>query len=322
MKLRRLLDEPIISPSTHPSIGSNIQGPSLIRVPDWVTDPLGTYYLYFADHKGDHIRLAFADELTGPWTVHPGGALQLADSGFLLEPPAATDAEVDALHALYRQHFGEYEPLAGIRSDVAAPHIASPDVRVNEATRQIELYVHGLESLGWQVTRHGTSADGLSFAVGPAIVAETYLRAFSHGGAEYAFVMPGKVLRRQGGPTDFAEGPVVFPATARHSAVRVVGDQIQILWSRVGDAPERLLLSTIDASAPWTEWTASDPIEVLRPERPWEGALLANQPSVRSVAPDPVNQLRDPAFFHDLGRTYVVYAVAGEHGLAIAEVVG
>ena len=36
----RLLDAPIIDASSHASIGHNIQGPSLIRVPDWVPDAL------------------------------------------------------------------------------------------------------------------------------------------------------------------------------------------------------------------------------------------------------------------------------------------
>jgi hypothetical protein len=40
----------------------NINWPSLIRVPDWVEDPLGRYYLYFSHHKGNHIRLAYADD--------------------------------------------------------------------------------------------------------------------------------------------------------------------------------------------------------------------------------------------------------------------
>ena len=50
--ITRLMDKPIIGPDLHPSIGENIQGPSLMQVPDWVKDPLGEYYLYFADHKG------------------------------------------------------------------------------------------------------------------------------------------------------------------------------------------------------------------------------------------------------------------------------
>jgi hypothetical protein len=32
-----------------------------------------------------------------------------------------------------------------------------------------------------------------------------------------------------------------------------------------------------------------------------------------------VRQLRDPAIFREDGRTYLIYSVAGESGLAIAE---
>lgn len=51
----RLLDGPIIGPELHDSIGVNIQGPSLIKVPEWLPNKLGSYYLYFADHKGSYI---------------------------------------------------------------------------------------------------------------------------------------------------------------------------------------------------------------------------------------------------------------------------
>ena len=78
MQVQRLLDQPIISPELHSSIGVNIQVPSAIRTPEWVEDRLGDYYLYFADHKGRYIRLAYADHLTGPWRIHPPGSLQLA----------------------------------------------------------------------------------------------------------------------------------------------------------------------------------------------------------------------------------------------------
>ncbi|MFL5284085.1 MAG: hypothetical protein ACJ8AW_24605 [Rhodopila sp.] len=66
IRVTRLGDGPIIGPWSHPSIGVNIQGPSLIRVPDWVEDRLSDYYPYFADHKGSYIRLAYADRVTGP----------------------------------------------------------------------------------------------------------------------------------------------------------------------------------------------------------------------------------------------------------------
>jgi len=96
VRVERLLDGPIITEATHQSIGANIQGPSLIRVPDWVEERLGRYYLYFADHKGSYIRLAYADDLLGPWIVHPSGSLQIGHSKFPTEPPEATSEQLDA----------------------------------------------------------------------------------------------------------------------------------------------------------------------------------------------------------------------------------
>jgi len=63
-------------------------------------------------------------------------------------------------------------------------------------------------------------------------------------------------------------------------------------------------------------------VEVLRPEFAWEGADAPLEPSVRSTAYGHVNQLRDPTIFEDAdsGRVFLLYAVAGESGIAIAEV--
>jgi len=72
-RVRRFDHNPIIRPHMDDRMGANVQGPSLIRVPDWLPDPLGRYYLYFADHKGSYIRLAYADALEGPWRTHRPG---------------------------------------------------------------------------------------------------------------------------------------------------------------------------------------------------------------------------------------------------------
>ncbi|SVE31246.1 uncharacterized protein METZ01_LOCUS484100, partial [marine metagenome] len=87
VRVERLSDGPIIRPHMDRAMGSNIAGPSLIRVPDWIPNPLGRYYLYFADHRGTYIRLAYADALTGPWTMHEPGSLHLQHSHFVTEPP-------------------------------------------------------------------------------------------------------------------------------------------------------------------------------------------------------------------------------------------
>ena len=46
----------IVAPDMLPSgDGININGPSLIGMPDWAPGRLSAYYLYFADHGGSHI---------------------------------------------------------------------------------------------------------------------------------------------------------------------------------------------------------------------------------------------------------------------------
>ena len=103
MRAQRLLDGPIISTDLHPSIGLNIQGPSVIRAPNWIEGRLGDYYLYFADHKGRYIRLAYADNLLGPWKIHPPGSLQLEESCFPTEPPKVTPEQFAQFEARFKQ---------------------------------------------------------------------------------------------------------------------------------------------------------------------------------------------------------------------------
>lgn len=320
MRVERLLDAPIISAVLDASIGQNIQGPSLIRVPDWLENPLGVYYLYFADHKGSYIRLAYADELTGPWHIYQPGSLQLAQSQFPERPPEVPDEGLERVQAAYAAagidlSSLQHDPLL----ELTAPHIASPDVHVVDDHQRIVMYFHGLEDFGTQLSRVATSTDGIHFHARPEILGRTYMRAFEYAGFVYALAMPGQFYRSNDGLSRFERGPRLFDQNMRHSAVLVRGDQLLVFWTRVGDAPECIVLSRIDLSQPWDEWQESSAVEVLRPERAWEGADQPLEPSVRSVAYGPVNQLRDPAVFCEHGRTYLLYAVAGESGIAIAE---
>jgi hypothetical protein len=292
----------------------------LIRVPDWVQASLGTYYLYFADHKGRYIRLAYADDLRGPWTVYPPGSLQLADSCFLTTPPDAPEDIVEHIKARRASLSGPDTLPHDLVTELTTPHIASPDVHVDPLHHAIVMYFHGLEGLGHQVTRVATSPDGIHFAARSEILGRSYFRAFPYHGYTYAMAMPGQFYRSKDGLSAFAEGPLLFNKNMRHAAVLPREETLYVFWTQVGDTPERILLSTIDVSADWHAWHATKAMEVLRPERPWEGAEAPLEPSVRSVAYGHVNQLRDPAIFVEGERTYLLYAVAGESGIAIAEV--
>ncbi len=312
-----------ISPDTHPSLGANIQGPSVIRTPSWVEDPLGTYLCYFADHKGDHIRLAYADEVSGPWSVVPGGCLSLDESKFLTETPEVTLEVAEGFRAAYDEEFDGYEVL-DLLADLTIPHIASPDVRVNHELGLIEMWFHGLAELGIQTTRYASSVDGVNFEVDEPTFDGTYLRMFQVDGRDYGLAMPGEIVRRSGGPVEFERGPRVLSRRSRHMAAWVSGDELRIFYSDVGDAPERIKMVVVDVSRPWPDWKSGEPIEVIAPVESWEGADEANVPSIRSYWHGPANQLRDPFVFVDDcgegdGEAYLFYAVAGESGIGVAK---
>lgn len=295
----RLLDGPIIVPDMDERMGTNIQGPSLIRVPDWVENPLGKYYLYFAEHRGEYIRLAYADSVTGPWTIYTPGTLTLEESHF---PTTCPPCSVPA---------GSTAP--------AYAHIASPDVHVREDRQEIVMYLHGREP-EVQVTRVAVSKDGLHFEAYPEILGRPYFRVFEHGGYYYGLAMPGFLYRSRDGIGNFAEGPRFFNDDMRHAALLIRDNILYVFWTQVGHAPEVIMVSAIMMEGDWTQWTESEAVELLRPERVWEGANLPLIPSVRGDITVRANQLRDPAIFEEDGEVYLLYSVAGESGIALAKI--
>jgi hypothetical protein len=314
----RLPRNPIVTPDLHPAIGRNIQGPSLICVPDWVKAPLGRYYLYFADHKGDHIRLAYSDSLEGPWRIHAPGALRLEDSLYPTAPLRSPGAKLEPKRPGIAPDGTPGIP--GMEEDAVTPHIASPDVHVDHSRRRIVMYFHGLHAYRDQRSRVALSEDGLRFAPLPALLGPSYFRVFAHGDAHYALVMPGMLYRSADGLHGFEKVADLFgEPLQRHAALLKRGDTLFVFWSRVMDAPESILVSRVDLHGDCRDWRASPPEVLLRPEQDWEGANLPVAPSWRGAINLPVNQLRDPCIFEQDGRVFLLYAVAGESGIGIAE---
>ena len=291
-----------------PDLAENINGPSLLKVPEWVDAPLGRYYLYFAHHQGGYIRMAFADEPTGPFTIHPGGVLPLAESNFPVTLPKTEDLPPDRRYTVEE---GRPVPLY--------PHIASPDVHVVPESREIRLYYHGQESDGRQYTRVAVSDDGLIFKSQAELLGLPYFRVFHHKSHWYALSMPGVFYRSSSGLGEFESGPVLFDRRMRHSAVLLLEDCLHVFFTQAGDAPEAILHSSIDLNGDWADWEASPATLVLEPESAYEGGDLAIEPSARGAVMSRVRQLRDPAIYAQDGRIYLYYAIAGEYGIALAE---
>jgi hypothetical protein len=296
-RIERLPGNPIIRPEMLPGRdGENINGPSLIRVPAWVKNPLGRYYLYFAHHNGKYIRLAYADRLEGPWKIHAPGVLHLTNA-------------------------------PGCRG-----HIASPDVIVDETRREVRMYFHGpARAADGQKSFVALSPDGLSFKASEEMLGLFYFRVFRHADAWYALAKGGMLYRSADGLTKFEPGPSVFPEGEartgdlngpgpRHVAVLPDGEGLWVYYSSIGDAPERIRRARLALALNWREWKVAASEDVLRPERDWEGATLPVTASKAGAAKGRENALRDPAIFVDTdGRRYLLYSVAGEGGLAIAK---
>lgn len=322
----RVPESPIIREAMLPGeAGASINGPSLIRVPDWVPHPLGRYYLYFAHHAGKHIRLAYADRLEGPWTIYPPGVQSLA------------------------------------AQSAVENHIASPEAVIDDASHRIFLFYHGWVPAKDKATgqaRDGddgqwssvaVSSDGLHFRPLNTIVGPSYLRVFSHGGQWFALNASG-VLRRAPklgahfDPVTQLIGPDIIdavdparlhepgavpadqrPATGphrysiRHVGVDVEGDRLVVYFSCVGHRPERILCTVVDLHGPPETWKARGTHEVLRPETPEEGSDRPLAYSHGGISRTHVRELRDPAVYREGADAWLLFSIAGEHGIGLAK---
>jgi hypothetical protein len=321
VRVERLKQNPLITVASSPSLGGNVNGPTVIRVPDWIERPLGRYYMYFANHMGDFIRLAYSNDPAGPWKIHAPGVLHVKDTAFyrpLPDPPGA---------------------LADFYT-----HVASPEVFVDTTNQRIVMWFHGwwtngerwpsalAEARAWarqkqygQFTQAADSPDGVRFTVRAPITRQSYLRVFRYRGYFYGMSRLGQLARSADPLASFAIGPNPFKETAyanrvRHVAVVPKNDQLLVFFTAIADAPERVLMTTIELSGDWQSWRASNPVDVLAPERPYECADLPNTPSEPGDVETPVRQIRDPFVFEDAGRTLLFYSTCGEQGIAAAVV--
>jgi hypothetical protein len=288
ISVTRFKSNPLITSKSSSSLGDNINGPSIIRVPEWVNNPLGKYYMYFAHHSGTYIRLAYADDIEGPWLIYEPGTLKLDDA------------------------------LA------FKGHIASPDVHVDDQSKQIRMYFHGpTKEMVGQWTGIAFSDNGIDFIASTEILGKFYFRVWQWKDKWYALAKNnnegwGELYQSDDGLTAF-KSRGNFLKDARHAAVMIKGDYLLIFYSRVGDVPERILMCSVNMQLFWEEWVPSNAILVIEPEMDYEGSEYPLVHSGHGCAMN-VRQLRDPCVFHEDGRLFLFYTVAGEAGIAGAKV--
>ncbi|MFN7982846.1 MAG: hypothetical protein U0Q11_13380 [Vicinamibacterales bacterium] len=316
----RLPQNPLITVSSSKTLGDNVNGPTVIRVPSWVQRPLGRYYMYFANHMGTFIRLAYADAVTGPWKVYEPGVLDVRDTAFYRAQPDP----VETLDDFYT-------------------HVASPEILLEANPPRMVMWTHGWwtrgeqwpakpsEARAWarehgygQYTQAAVSTDGLHFTVQPAITRTSYVRVFMRGASYYGVSRLGLVSKASDPLVEFAAGPNLFVNTpyagrVRHVALVLRGDSMFVFFTAIGDAPEHVVMARVDLSGDWTMWRAGGFVDVLAPETAYECVSLPNAPSESGDISKPVKQIRDPFVFEEDGRAYLFYSTCGEQGIAAAE---
>jgi hypothetical protein len=120
------------------------------------------------------------------------------------------------------------------------------------------------------------------------------------------------------GPNPFDQGP--YANRVRHVAVLLRSSTLYVFFSAIGDAPEKILLSTIALDGDWRSWKASPAVEVLAPRERYECPDLPVIPSKAGESEGPEHALRDPAFFEEGGKVTLFYSVCGEQGIGGADV--
>ena len=191
------------------------------------------------------------------------------------------------------------------------------------------------------------SKDGIRFTPHEsAPLGIFYWRVFRYNHYWYAVAKGGLLYRSNtGGMGDFEVGFNILPggdireknttdfdrngAGPRHVAVHLTDtNKLYVYYSNIGDSPERIMRCEFDLktdSVDWSLWKdlGCSPEEILRPEKPWEGSDIPLAASTSGEAKERQNAVRDPAIFVDYDkRVYLLYSVAGENGIGIAQVVG
>ena len=205
-------NEPLIDSSTFSDVGAgggnNINGASVIRIPDWIPTSErahrnARYYMYFANHSGDDIRLAWANTIQGDWTLFNG------EGGTSLNRAAGSDGRNSgtrtAGNGVLDLDLGNGQMAPFEDSPVAIKsHIASPDVHVDDANQRIVMYFHGEQVSpvrpfdSNQKSFVATSKYGLNFnpesnngedgqGVREVVFGRHYFRVFEVGGQTFAF---------------------------------------------------------------------------------------------------------------------------------------
>ncbi|MFC2081504.1 hypothetical protein ACFLR8_04775, partial [Bacteroidota bacterium] len=146
----------IVSSKEDTQGNKDLSFPSIVKVPSWVStraDTNANYYLYYAEHHGDYLRMKWAENIEGPWHEYntPGtGGYGTALRGIM-------DFEADSYRGATpkteyieaeKEYSGWYDNHTKWREDwFNGGHIAAPDVWIDDENHVFTMVFHGKTGL-------------------------------------------------------------------------------------------------------------------------------------------------------------------------------
>lgn len=289
----------IISKINLPKVMSdNINGPSCLRTPNFIKNPLGKYLLYFAHHSGEFIRIAYSEDIFTGWKI--------------------LDHKINNVSKETEFH----------------DHVASPDVYVDNIEKSIYMFFHSrIKGSRKQQTFLSKSNDGINFAlVKGDLNLPFYFRHVTIGTKTFAVTKGGNLYINMVSPVantwralnnvntgkSNKEAMHNSSGSIRHASLIYYMKIFIIFYSKIGDSPERIYAAKIVENEKGL-WLMSNEFEITRPELNFEGANLDIEASVAGPSLKEENALRDPYVMQDGEDYFLFYACAGESGIAVGK---
>jgi len=278
---------PIVYPGLFDKENNNINNPSIIKVPDWVSDAKGKYYCYFSNHNGQSIKLAYTDDLEGNWTV--------------------------------------IDDIFHIDSSPCTNHIASPEVLIDNKSNKILMYYHGGTDNG-QKTFLASSIDGLNFTSDTKPLCDFYLRVFEYNNKKYGIAKKGNECSVVYDVDNDFKPIFEFLPSSRHCATYVKDENLYVFYSNIGDTPEHIRVCKIKLASEVVDWDVISDKALITPTFRFEGAHLSNVTSMPGSATNKfghnnIKEIRDPYLFEDGGKLYLYYVILGEKQISWCRVI-
>ena len=201
----------IITPKKLHRENDNINGPTVIKVPKWINDPLGRYYMYFAHHRGSYIKLAYSNNLLGTWNIYQKGVLDI-------------------------------NQINGI------DHIASPEIYFKN--NKIVMIYHSVYDKESQLSSSAISDDGINFIPDQEKFALFYFRRFVYKGKVFGVAKNnskyGCIYKLINGKYQILNPRFIF--NMRHCSILVRKNLVYCYYTKIGDCPERVMKCKINMS--------------------------------------------------------------------------